>query len=156
MDPDEVQLPDKHVCRDTTSRFAANSCSCAFQSVSSSVENPPLVRTLRGDGQKSREDGHTAGTHGWGKGHLQTTQKDDTKQVRINCGQAASGTGQQRQPSTRTPMRPHQSYSRGGPVPRETLLRVATPVVQVQTPQVGLVEDVRQPSLLSMMGVRTP
>ena len=44
----------------------------------------------------------------------------------------------------------------GGPVPRVTLLRVATPVVQVRTPQAGLVEDVRQPSLLSMMVVRTP
>ena len=156
MDPDEVQLPDEHVGRETTSRFAAYSCGCAFQNVSSNAQNPRWCarcaviakrvkktatlakRTVGRRGICRHETGANPFWSGgmWDRSTTPTQHQETTKALAVSV------------------MRGKSAFP-GGPVPRETLLRIATPVVQVQTPQAGLVEDVRQPSLLSMMGVRT-
>ena len=68
MDPDEVQLPDEHVGRDTTSRFAAYSCGCAFQSVSSSAQNPRSCARCAVMAKKSQVDGHTGRNARLGEG----------------------------------------------------------------------------------------
>ena len=67
MDPDEVQLPDEHVGRDDLPlrgifvrlRFPERILECP---------EPPLVRMLRGDGQKSQVDGHTGRNARLGEG----------------------------------------------------------------------------------------
>ena len=95
----------------------------------------PLVRTLRGDGQKSQVDGHTGRNARLGKGHggmWDTQNANPAPGPHETAPTLWSCVGKSAFP--------------GGPVPRVTLLRVATPVVQVRTPLAGLVEDVRQPS----------
>ena len=133
----------QNVGRNTTARFTAYSCHHAFQSVTPFVQNP-CPRTLRGDDQKSRGDGHTGKNARLGEGTFArrrtTRNRCGSTLVRRQVGQIINANPAPGPPwdltktFTGSDIRGKNCVS-GGPIQHVTRLRVATLVVRAQTPQ---------------------
>ena len=109
---DHFQAPpvNQNVCRNTTTCFTTNSIHHAFQSVPPSAQNPRSCARYAVMAKGVQWTATPAGTHGWGKGHLQATEENDSKQVCVEFVQPTSGASEQRQPNTRTTLGPHQNF----------------------------------------------